>query len=62
MSRILESIRQSIDTKQKILNNPDLLQIIENVASVCTEAFCNGNKVLFCGNGCLLYTSPSPRD
>ncbi len=51
MSRILESIRQSIDTKQKILNNPDLLQIIENVASVCTEAFCNGNKVLFCGNG-----------
>ena len=49
--RIKESIEQSIATKQKILNNPALLQVIENVAKACAEAFCNGNKVLFCGNG-----------
>ncbi len=51
MMRIKESIEQSIATKQKILNNPALLQVIENVAKACAEAFCNGNKVLFCGNG-----------
>jgi len=51
MSRILESIRQSIDTKQKILNNPALLTVIEDVTKACTLAFRNGNKVLFCGNG-----------
>lgn len=51
MNRIKESITQSIETKKKILNDPALLKIIEDVASACTTAFCNGNKVLFCGNG-----------
>ena len=51
MSRIIESIQQSIETKQKLLNDPVLLRMIEDVATACTTAFCNGNKVLFCGNG-----------
>ncbi|MCX6286357.1 MAG: D-sedoheptulose 7-phosphate isomerase [Bacteroidetes bacterium] len=51
MTRIQESITQSIDTKQKILKDQDLLKIIEDVASACSTAFRNGNKVLFCGNG-----------
>jgi D-sedoheptulose 7-phosphate isomerase len=51
MNRIKESIRQSIEVKKKILGNQDLLQVIEDVAHACTAAFCNGNKVLFCGNG-----------
>ena len=51
MSRIIDSIQQSIQTKQKLLNDPDLLRMIEDVATACTTAFCNGNKVLFCGNG-----------
>ena len=51
MSRIIDSIQQSIETKQKLLNDPDLLRMIEDVATACTTAFCNGNKVLFCGNG-----------
>ncbi|MEI6883977.1 MAG: D-sedoheptulose 7-phosphate isomerase [Bacteroidota bacterium] len=51
MSRIIDSIQQSIETKQKLLNDTDLLRKIEDVATACTTAFCNGNKVLFCGNG-----------
>jgi len=51
MSRIKESIKQSIEIKQKILKDPYLLKVIEDVANACTNAFCNGNKVLFCGNG-----------
>jgi len=49
--KIKESIIESIETKKRILDNPDLIEIIEEVAGACTEAFCNGNKVLFCGNG-----------
>jgi len=49
--RIAESIKESIEVKQKILSNPVLLDLIREVALHCAEAFCNGNKVLFCGNG-----------
>ncbi|MBN1199645.1 MAG: D-sedoheptulose 7-phosphate isomerase [Bacteroidales bacterium] len=49
--RISESIKDSIEVKQKILTNKALLDLIREVALHCTEAFCNGNKVLFCGNG-----------
>lgn len=51
MTRIKESIKESIETKQKILKDPVLLKTIDDVANACTTAFCNGNKVLFCGNG-----------
>ena len=51
MSRIKESIQQSIEIKQAILQDSELLKVIENVATACSAAFCNGNKVLFCGNG-----------
>jgi D-sedoheptulose 7-phosphate isomerase len=49
--RIQESILQSIETKQKILNDGYLISTIRDVAETCQEAFCGGNKVLFCGNG-----------
>ena len=49
--RIAESINQSIETKQKILADTGLIETIREVASHCAEAFCNGNKILFCGNG-----------
>ncbi len=44
-------ITASIDTKQQILGNPVLLNTIENITTIITDAFKNGNKVLFCGNG-----------
>jgi D-sedoheptulose 7-phosphate isomerase len=49
--RIREIIAESISTKQKILADNRLLDVIIDVANTCTETFCNGNKILFCGNG-----------
>ena len=49
--RIKESIAESIALKQRILSDDHLIEVIKDVATTCLEAFCNGNKVLFCGNG-----------
>jgi D-sedoheptulose 7-phosphate isomerase len=49
--RISKIIQTSIDTKTKILSDEVLMATIEKVTNVVTEAFRNGNKVLFCGNG-----------
>jgi len=48
---IHDSIRQSIETKEKILSDQRLLDEIRDVAETCTEALCQGNRVYFCGNG-----------
>src|SRR5512138_642378 len=48
---ISDRIKESIETKQKILADPQLMQEIRDVAETCTEALCQGNKILFCGNG-----------
>jgi len=49
--RINESISESIAVKQRILSDDLLIEVIQDVANTCAEAFCNGNKVFFCGNG-----------
>lgn len=49
--QIRNILQASIDTKQKVLSNPALVDTIAKVTSVVAEAFRNGNKVLFCGNG-----------
>jgi D-sedoheptulose 7-phosphate isomerase len=49
--RILESIQQSIEVKQKLLSNSILISEIRKVAVACTNAYSRGNKVLLCGNG-----------
>lgn len=48
---IENSIKNSIDTKQKILNNKDLLQNIQAVADKIIACYRHDGKVLFCGNG-----------
>ncbi len=48
---IENSIRNSIDTKQKILNDKDLLQKIQAVADKIIACYRHDGKVLFCGNG-----------
>jgi D-sedoheptulose 7-phosphate isomerase len=37
--------------KQKILSDPDLLSVIGEVAVTCSQSLCDGNKIMFCGNG-----------
>ncbi len=49
--QIKQIIGSSIATKQQILENEKLIEILENCVEVITNAFRNGNKVLFCGNG-----------
>ena len=44
-------VQASIDTKQKLLADPTLIETIETVTTLIAQAFTNGNKVLFCGNG-----------
>lgn len=44
-------IAQSIDVKQQLLQNDELILTINNCITAIVHAFNNGNKVLFCGNG-----------
>lgn len=48
---IEKAIKGSIEVKQTILNNPDLLAMVGRLANVCVKSLQNGNKILFCGNG-----------
>lgn len=51
MNSIKEIITQSIETKQRILDDEEFLGRIQQAVDLVTTAFKNGNKVLFCGNG-----------
>jgi D-sedoheptulose 7-phosphate isomerase len=51
MEKIKQIITSSIQVKQALLSNEEMLAKIEEVSNLITEAFKNGNKVLFCGNG-----------
>src|SRR5437773_8207404 len=44
-------LKASIDVKKQILENTELLATIEKVVEVIMNAFNNGNRVYFCGNG-----------
>jgi D-sedoheptulose 7-phosphate isomerase len=49
--KIRTIISKSIETKQAILESDNLIQIVNECVNAITNAFKNGNKVLFCGNG-----------
>ena len=51
MDKIKKLIKSSIDTKQSILQNEGLLKTIAASVDVIVNAFLNGNRVYFCGNG-----------
>lgn len=51
MEKIKSIIQASIDTKQQVLQNEELLKTIEKVIEAIVTAFKNGNRVYFCGNG-----------
>jgi D-sedoheptulose 7-phosphate isomerase len=49
--KIQSLIQESIDVKQRLLQNETILATLDKVVDVITDAFNAGNKVLFCGNG-----------
>lgn len=51
MEKIKHIIQASIRTKEQILEDAGLLSVIDKVVQVVTEAFRNGYRVYFCGNG-----------
>jgi D-sedoheptulose 7-phosphate isomerase len=51
MSQIKDLVQASIDVKQKLLADEQLLSNIQEAVQIITTAFENDKKVLFCGNG-----------
>jgi len=51
MDKIKKIIKASIDTKQSLLQNEGLLKTIAASVDVIVNAFRNGKRVYFCGNG-----------
>src|ERR1700719_374667 len=51
MDKIKNIIRASINVKQLVLKDEELISIIEKVVNVILNAFKNGKRVYFCGNG-----------
>ncbi len=51
MEDIKNIVQASINVKQNVLQNEELLQTVKECIAVLVHAFKNGNKVLFCGNG-----------
>ena len=51
MISIENIIKDSIDVKQLILNDKELVKRINEAAMMCVESLKNGGKIHFCGNG-----------
>lgn len=51
IARIKEVIAESVNVKNKLLQNEELIANCEKIAEQVAEAFRNDKKVLFCGNG-----------
>ncbi|MFT4202641.1 MAG: D-sedoheptulose 7-phosphate isomerase [Chitinophagaceae bacterium] len=49
--KIQSLIADSLSLKEKVLNDAVLVEKTEKAIGAITQAFQNGNKVLFCGNG-----------
>ncbi len=51
MDKIRSIIQSSIDVKQAVLANEQIIQTIQECVKTIVHAFETGKKVLFCGNG-----------
>ncbi|MGL6266702.1 MAG: D-sedoheptulose-7-phosphate isomerase, partial [Chitinophagaceae bacterium] len=49
--RFRENIRSSIKVKEQILEDATMLSRLENAVGIIVDAFKNGNRIWFCGNG-----------
>ena len=50
-NQIIEEIQKSIETKNKVLDNPKIISKIEIMVEKSIESLKNGGKIIFCGNG-----------
>jgi D-sedoheptulose 7-phosphate isomerase len=49
--KIKNIVQASIDVKQNILANEELIRLIQEIADGMVEALKKGNRIYFCGNG-----------
>lgn len=48
---IRQRVQDSIDVKQKIIENEELVSVISHTAEAMADTIENGGKILLCGNG-----------
>lgn len=48
---IKKEIQKSIDVKQDVLNNSNIIEQLESLVDSSIKALKNGGKIIFCGNG-----------
>ncbi|MEY3323221.1 MAG: hypothetical protein RLZZ417_2804 [Bacteroidota bacterium] len=48
---ITKRFKESVETKQALLNNPELAVLMSEIARKMIQTLRNGNKIMFCGNG-----------
>jgi D-sedoheptulose 7-phosphate isomerase len=51
VNTISKQIQDSIELKSRILNDPSMLKLIDEIIQIISTAFKQNKKVLFCGNG-----------
>jgi D-sedoheptulose 7-phosphate isomerase len=51
MEKIKGIIQASIDVKQQVLENEELLQTVSNIVEKMVTSLRNGGRIYFCGNG-----------
>jgi D-sedoheptulose 7-phosphate isomerase len=49
--KIKSIIQTSIDLKTKVLNDPEIIETVQNIVDQIIHCYENGGKVLLCGNG-----------
>ena len=51
LNEISNQIKESIETKNKVLNDPNILSMVKLIVEKSIESLKNGGKIIFCGNG-----------
>ena len=51
LNEIRNQIKESIETKNKVLNDPNILSMVKLIVEKSIKSLKNGGKIIFCGNG-----------
>ena len=51
LKEISNQIKESIETKNKVLNDPNILSMVKLIVEKSIESLKSGGKIIFCGNG-----------
>ncbi|MBS1602625.1 MAG: SIS domain-containing protein, partial [Bacteroidetes bacterium] len=50
-SKIQDIINESLTVKTRVLNDPRLIALVEDIVTLIVDRFRHGNHLYFCGNG-----------